>query len=101
MALTPTFSRSSTSACGLAVRAFPDAEAQELDALLARRRQLLEMLQADQKRFGKVFGRGKRAVKKSLKTHIAFLERELRMPIPISETCAAIVALARARRSAA
>jgi transposase len=62
-----------------AVRALPDAEAQELEALLARRRQLLEMLQAERNRLGQVFGRGKRVVKKSLKTHIAFLERELRM----------------------
>ena len=61
------------------VRALPDAEAQELDALLARRRQLLEMLQAERNRLGQVFGRGKQRVKKSLKTHIAFLERELRM----------------------
>ena len=53
--------------------------AQELDALLSRRRQLLEMLQAERNRLGQVFGRGKRPVKKSLKTHIAFLERELRM----------------------
>lgn len=62
-----------------AVRALPDAEAQELDALLARRRQLLEMLQAERNRLGQVFGRGKRPVKKSLKAHIAFLERELRI----------------------
>ena len=61
------------------VRALPDAEAQELEALLARRRQLLEMLQAERNRLGQVFGRGKTAVKKSLKAHIAFLERELRM----------------------
>ena len=61
------------------VRPLPDAEAQELDALLARRRQLLEMLQAERNRLGQVFGRGKRPVKKSLKTHIAFLERELRI----------------------
>jgi transposase len=61
------------------VRALPDTEAQELDALLARRRQLLEMLQAERNRLGHVFGRGKQRVKKSLKTHIAFLERELRM----------------------
>ena len=60
-----------------AVRALPDVEAQELDALLARRRQLLEMLQAERNRLGQVFGRGKQPVKKSLKTHIAFLEREL------------------------
>ncbi len=62
-----------------AVRPIADAEAQELDALLARRRQLLEMLQAERNRVGQVFGRGNRLVKKSLKAHIAFLERELRM----------------------
>ena len=62
-----------------AVRPIADAEAQELDALLARRRQLLEMLQAERNRAGQVFGRGKRLVRKSLKAHIAFLERELRM----------------------
>ena len=62
-----------------AVRALADAEAQELEALLARRRQLLDMLQAERNRLGQVFGRGKHPVKKSLKAHIAFLERELKM----------------------
>jgi transposase len=62
-----------------AVRALPDGEAQELDALLARRRQLIEMLGAERNRLGQVFGHGKRPVKKSLKGHIAFLERELRI----------------------
>ena len=62
-----------------AVRVIADAEAQELDALLARRRQLLEMLQAERNRLGQVFGKGKRLVRKSLKAHITFLERELRM----------------------
>jgi transposase len=62
-----------------AVRALPSAAAQELEALLARRRQLLEMLQAERNRLGQVFGRGKQPVKKSLKGHIAFLERELRI----------------------
>jgi transposase len=61
------------------VRPLPDADAQELDALLARRRQLLEMLQAERNRLGQVFGRGKQRVKKSLKGHIAFLERELKI----------------------
>jgi transposase len=61
------------------VRALADAEAQELEALLARRRQLLEMLQAEKNRLGQVFGTGKRPVRKSLKAHITFLERELRM----------------------
>lgn len=37
------------------------------------------MLQAERNRLGQVFGRGKQPVKKSLKTRIAFLERELRI----------------------
>ena len=61
------------------VRPLPDAEAQELEALLARRRQLIEMLQAERNRLSQVFGRGKRPVKKSLKSHITYLERELRI----------------------
>ena len=61
-----------------AVRPLPETDAQGLDALLARRRQLLEMLQAERNRLGQVFGRGKQPVKQSLKSHIAFLERELR-----------------------
>ncbi len=61
------------------IRPIGDEAAQELNALLARRRQLLEMLQAERNRVGQVFGRGNRLVKKSLKAHIAFLERELRM----------------------
>ena len=60
-----------------ALRPIPNADAQELDAMLTRRRQLIEMLGAERNRLGQVFGTGKRAVKKSLKTHIAFLEREL------------------------
>jgi transposase len=59
-------------------RPLPDADAQELDALLARRRQLLDMLLAERSRLGQVFGRGKQPVRKSLKAHIAFLERDLR-----------------------
>jgi transposase len=60
------------------VRPLAGEEAQELDALLARRRQLLEMLTAEKNRLGQALGRGRRPVKKSLKAHIAFLERELR-----------------------
>ena len=37
------------------------------------------MLQAEKNRAGQVFGRGNRLVKKSLKAHITYLERELRM----------------------
>jgi transposase len=62
-----------------ALRGIPDEHARELDALLTRRRQLLEMLQAERNRAGQVFGKGQRLVKKSLKAHIAYLERELRI----------------------
>ena len=62
-----------------AVRPIADADARELEALLTRRRQLLEMLQAERNRVGQVFGGGKRRVRKSLTTHIAYLERELRL----------------------
>lgn len=62
-----------------ALRPIADDEAQELEALLTRRRQLLEMLQAERNRTGQVFGKGKRLVKKSLKAHISYLERELRI----------------------
>jgi len=62
-----------------AVRPITDDEAQELEALLTRRRQLLEMLQVERNRTGQVFGKGKPLVKKSLTAHIRFLERELRM----------------------
>lgn len=61
------------------VRPIADEAAHELEALLARRRQLLEMLQAEKNRAGQVFGRGNRLVKKSLKAHITYLERELRI----------------------
>jgi transposase len=62
-----------------AVRPLVDEAAQEFEALLTRRRQLLEMLQAERNRTGQIFGKGKRVVKKSLKNHISYLERELRM----------------------
>jgi len=63
-----------------AVRPLPGEEAGALGALLARRRQLLEMLTAERNRLGQALGRGRatRPVKQSLRAHIAFLERELR-----------------------
>jgi transposase len=62
-----------------AVRVIPDPAARELDALLTRRRQLLEMRQAEANRLGMVIGRHQRGVRKSLKKHLAFLDRELAM----------------------
>lgn len=60
-------------------RPLATAEQQELDALLTRRRQLIEMLTAEKNRLGQVFVRGGKQVRKSLKAHIRFLERELSM----------------------
>jgi len=57
------------------IRTLPTVEAQALDALLTRRRHLLEMLGAERNRLGQVCGSGKKPVKKSLTTHITFLER--------------------------
>jgi transposase len=59
------------------VRVLPDPAAQELGAVLTRRRQLLEMRQAEANRLGLVIGRPQRGVRQSLKKHIAFLDREL------------------------
>jgi transposase len=59
------------------VRGLPDAELRALGALIARRRQLLEMRQAERNRLGQAIGPGQRHVKQSLKKHIAFLDREI------------------------
>jgi transposase len=65
------------------VRAIPDEEARELDALIGRRSQLLDMLQAEKNRLTQLlFFPGKehkQQVRKSIKKHITFLERELRV----------------------
>jgi transposase len=57
----------------------PDEATRDLDAVLTRRRQLLEMLQAEKNRLGQALGRNNRPVKQSLKKHITYLERELAM----------------------
>lgn len=58
-----------------APRPLADDAQRELDALLTRRRQLLEMLTAEKNRLG--HAHLQRTVTKSLKAHIAFLERQL------------------------
>lgn len=58
-----------------AVRPLTDDATQDLQARLLRRRQLLEMLVAEKNRLGLA----RRAVRKGLKKHIAYLERELRV----------------------
>jgi transposase len=60
-----------------AIREIPGPELQALEALVARRRQLLEMRTAEQNRLGQAVGRHQRAVKQSLKKHLHYLDREL------------------------
>jgi transposase len=55
-------------------RPLPDEATQELEALLTRRRQLLEMLHAERQR--RPHARG-RVVRRSLDTHIRWLERQV------------------------
>lgn len=57
-----------------APRALPDAATQELDAVLLRRRQLLEMLHAERVRLPRARGR---AVRRNLRVHIRWLERSV------------------------
>lgn len=56
-----------------AVRPLPDAAARQLGALVARRRQLVEMLVAEQQRLL----RAEPAVVRDVRTHIAWLKRRL------------------------
>lgn len=57
-----------------AVRPLPDEATQELEALLTRRRQLLEMLHAERQRLPRARGR---VVRRNLRGHITWLERSL------------------------
>jgi transposase len=56
-----------------AIRPFKDAETQELTALMARRRQIVEMLTAEKNRLSSA----PKWTKKSIKTHITWLEKNL------------------------
>lgn len=55
------------------VRPLPDAQTQELAALLGRRRQVVEMIVAEKNRLGRAAPR----VKPSIREHIAWLEQDL------------------------
>jgi transposase len=55
------------------LRPLPDEQTQALAAILARRRQLVEMLTAEKNRLGSA----RTPVRTSLRTHITWLEREL------------------------
>lgn len=54
-------------------RPMPDAQTQELSAILARRRQVIEMIVAERNRLGIA----NEAVRESIQDHIAWLEKEL------------------------
>jgi transposase len=56
-----------------APRPLPDATAQELTALLARRRQLIEMLTAEKHRLSRALPR----IQPNIRAHIAWLEKQL------------------------
>jgi len=55
------------------VRPLPEPNVQELAALMARRRQLLEMLTAEKNRLGSA----PRRIRRDIQTHITWLERQL------------------------
>lgn len=59
------------------VRPLPDERTRALEALLTRRRQVLEMRQAERNRLLQLVGPSQRPVKQSLTKHIRYLEREL------------------------
>ena len=57
-----------------APRTLPDAEAREFQAILARRRQLIQMMTAEKNRLGAA---SSKAVAKRIEAHIRWLEKEL------------------------
>lgn len=59
-------------------RPLADEAQQALDALMLRRRQLVEMLVAEKLRRAQATGRSCYALRKAIEKHIRFLERELR-----------------------
>jgi transposase len=60
-----------------AIRPLANDAQHALDALVTRRRQLLEMLQAEKNRAGQVFAKEAKLVRRSLTLHIRYLEKEL------------------------
>jgi transposase len=56
------------------IRPLPDTQGQELKAILARRRQLIEMLTAERNR---LHSARSKAVKANIQAHIAWLEKEM------------------------
>lgn len=61
------------------IRPLADEAQEALDALMLRRRQLIEMLATERMRLHQAVGRPRYALRKSIEKHIRFLERELAM----------------------
>jgi transposase len=59
------------------VRALPDETTRALEAVITRRRQLIDMLQAERNRLALATGGTQRPIQQSLKKHITYLTREL------------------------
>lgn len=59
------------------VRAIPSDDTRALDALLTRRRQLLEALHAERQRLTPALHAAVKAVRESLRQHVAYLTRQL------------------------
>jgi transposase len=60
------------------IRPVPDAAQEALDAVVLRRRQLIEMLTAERARLRQATGKPRYPMRKSLDQHIKYLERELK-----------------------
>jgi transposase len=61
------------------IRPLPSEAQEQLDALVLRRRQLVEMLTAERVRLRQAVGRPRQTLRKSLEKHIRYLERELQL----------------------
>lgn len=62
-----------------AVRPLPNEAQEQLDALVLRRRQLVEMLVAERLRSPQATGRARMSARKSIEQHIRYLERALQI----------------------
>ena len=62
-----------------AIRPLPSEEQEELRELLTRHEQLLQMLMAEKTRLLQAEGQRRHALRKQIKNHIKFLEREMAM----------------------
>lgn len=60
------------------LRALPSEDEEELRDFLARQQQVVQMLVAEKSRLLQAQGRGRQALRRQIKNHISYLERELK-----------------------